>query len=116
MIRELLAYGDMLENACSSGLISEGEFLLLDNITANYKIYETCLGEAMEGGIITDSDEKELREIRKRIFTNALRTVLKTPVTDNEKEILGVLKKALGLPEETLDQIELTVKKELKIE
>lgn len=115
MIRELLAYGDMLDNAFLTGILTEGEFLLLDNITANYKIYERSLKEAVERGMITDDDERELRDIRRRIYQNALRTALKSPLSESEEKILDSLKKALGLDEETLDQIEMDVKKELKV-
>ncbi|MEE8167869.1 MAG: hypothetical protein V3T58_03225 [Candidatus Hydrothermarchaeales archaeon] len=114
MIRDLLAYGDMLESAFLTGLITEGEFLLIDNITANYKVYERRLKEAVELGIITDDDERQLRGVRKNIYQNALRTALKNPLNESEENILELLKKALGLDEETLSQIEATVKSELK--
>lgn len=108
----------MLNNAFLTGLISEGEYLLLDNITVNYRIYKHSVDEILgEKGLITDEDEHRLREIRMRIYANALRTAYKDGnANDNAKYIIDTLKEALGLTRQTLEDIETEVKRELRVE
>lgn len=118
VIKSLLPDGDMLNNAFLTGLISEGEYLLLDNITVNYRIYKHSVDEILgEKGLITDEDEHRLREIRMRIYANALRTAHKDGnANDNAKYIIDTLKEALGLTRQTLEDIETEVKRELRVE
>lgn len=108
----------MLDNAFLTGLITEGEYLLLENITVNYHIYKRSLDDILEEkGMITDEDERKLREIRTRIYANALRTVYKEGNADDSvKSVIDTLKEALGLDPQILADTEAKVKKELKLE
>jgi DNA-binding transcriptional ArsR family regulator len=113
MIRNLLPRGESLDNAYLLGLITDEEYLLLDIINANYSTYEHHLKKALEKGILTDEDEKNLRDIRKRIYANALRAALKDKEpTNEEKIIIEKLKSCLGLDRETFLKIEKDLKEE----
>lgn len=113
MIKNLVRYGDMLDDAFLNGLIIEEEYQLLNNISINYGIYERNLYDAVSVGIVSDKQAKKLRGIRKHIYENALRTSLKKgTITEEEKKILTVLKESVGLSDGTLELIEKRIKME----
>ena len=107
MIKNLLAYADMLKNAQKDGIISEDEERLLESISGNYGVYQKSLKDAVKDGIIGDEEEAELRKLRKRIYEEALKTALADGViTDEEKAILNILKDSIELDDYTLEIIE----------
>lgn len=115
MIKNLLAYDAMLDEAFLTGVITEHEYKLLSNISINYGIYEKDVYAAMENGFIKEDEAEHLRILRKTIYENALRTSLKKgTITEEEDRILKILKGSVGLDDATLGDIESNIKKEVR--
>ena len=106
-IKDILSYHGLLNTALEDGVITMEERLLLENISENYKDYQAALNEALVDGVIGDDEAEGLRELRKKIYSDALKTAMKSgAVSKDERGILEVLKKSLKLDKGVLKAIE----------
>ena len=106
-LKDLLTYHGILETALRDGVITPEELRLLESIGRNYKEYQRYLDEALEDGIVGDDETEKLKEIRMRMYREALTIAMKSgDVSEDEKAIIEGLKNSLKLEPEITEKIE----------
>jgi len=106
-IKDILSYHGLLNTALEDGVITTEERLLLENISENYKVYQTALEDAIVDGVIGDDEAERLRNLRIKIYSDALKMAFENgTMSKDENSILGVLKRSLKLDKRTTDKIE----------
>jgi hypothetical protein len=70
------------------------------------------LKKALEDGLIDDVEEEELRNLRKAMWGDAREIACKDgKITDEEKSLLDILEKFVGLDDYTLEVIKSKIEK-----
>jgi len=89
-------YQRMLEVANEDGIISEDEQALIDNVRANISKYFQILRDSFEDKIITEEEQYEMYESRKRILEEALQVAKgDEKITQDEFKLLSTIREIL---------------------
>ncbi len=106
-IKDILSYHGLLNTALEDGVITPEERLLLENISENYREYHEALNEALVDGVIGDDEAEHLRDIREKMYSDALKIAMENGImSKDENSILKVLKNLLKLDKYTTKAIE----------
>ena len=107
MAKNLHPYLQMVRKAMEDGTITREEKALMESISHGYGIYLSSVVKAREDGVIDEAEEAKIKELRKRIYEESLKTALEDgKIADDEKALLDIIKGSLDLDDSTLELIE----------